>query len=369
MLRRLVRILLAVTLVAAMAVVDPLPSSAVTQAEVDEACAEYRDAKERLDEAIEERDTAQARYAELYSDRLVTSGRADRLRAQIAERKEEVEGLRDRVVEWAVEAYMAADTEISGIVLQTRSLDQLITGQEFLRVITNERVAAVDRLLVIVSETEEMQQQLDEDSARLLLLEAESHRIAQVLAGATDVALDAARGLKGECGRLYQQRQAELARARALEAARRSGGAGGVPASLTPGFLCPMAPAAISFINDWGFPRSGGRKHRGNDIFAPMRQPVKAVADGSVLLKSGGLGGRALWLSAGNGVDYYYAHLDGYARGISTGVQVKRGQVIAYNGNTGNAYGGAPHVHFQLHPNGRTRSPVNPYPTLARACR
>ena len=369
MLRQLPRVLLPVVLLVTVVLVQSAPSSAVTKAEVDEACAEYRDAKERLDEAIARRDTAQERYAELYSDRLVMSDRADRLSEQIAERSQEVEELRDQVVEWAVEAYMAADTEISGMVLRTRSLDQLITGQEFLKVITNERVAAVDRMLVIVTDTETMQEDLDGQTTQLLLLEAEAHGVAQVLAGATDEVLDAARELKGECRRLYQLRQAELARARALEAARRSGGAAGAPASLTPGFVCPMNPAATSFINDWGYPRSGGRKHRGNDMFAPKRQSVIAVADGLVLLKSGGLGGWAIWLSANNGVDYYYAHLDGYARGIRTGVSVRRGQVIAYNGNTGNARGGAPHVHFQIHPSGRTSRPVNPYPTLTRACR
>ena len=369
MLRQLPRALLPLVVLATVTLVQPAPSSAVTKAQVDEACAEYRDAKARLDDAIERRDAAQERYADLHTDRLVMSDRADRLLEQIAERKHEVEDLRDQVVEWAVEAYMAADTEISGIVLRTRSLDQLITGQEFLKVITTERVAAVDRLMVIVGETETMQLDLDTQTTELLLLEAEAHSVSLVLAGSTDEALDAARELKGECRRLYQQRQQELALAAAREAARRAGGAGGAPASLTPGFLCPMDPGATAFINDWGYPRSGGRKHRGNDMFAPMRQPVRAVADGSVLLKNGGLGGRALWLSAGNGVDYYYAHLDGYARGISTGVNVRRGQVIAFNGNTGNARGGAPHVHFQLHPNGRTSRPVNPYPTLIRACR
>ena len=366
---RSLRVLLLIGLVAAVAFVDSAPSSAVTKAQVDEACAEYRGAKEQLDAAIEERDTAQARYAAIYSDREISSDRADRLHNQIAERREELEALHDRVVEWAVEAYMAADTEISGMVLRTRSLDQLITGQEFLKVITTERVAAADRLTVIVAETDVMQRELDGQTAHLLVLETEAHRLSQILAAATDEALDVARELKGECGRLYQQRQAELARARALEAARRSGGAGGVGAAVTPGFVCPMNPGAVSFINDWGFPRSGGRKHRGNDLFAPMRQPVKAVANGSVLLRRGGLGGTSIWLSADNGVDYYYAHLNGYAAGIGNGTRVARGQVIAYNGNTGNAYGGAPHLHFQLHPNGRTRSPVNPYPTLARVCR
>ena len=345
------------------------PSKAVTQAQVDEACTEYRGAKGRLDAAIEERDAAQARYAELYSERDVTSDRARRLERQIAERRGELDELNDRVVDWAVEAYMAAGAELSGIVLQTRSLDEIITGQEFLKAVTNEQVAAVDRLALIVSETEAMQRELDERTARLLVVEAEAGRLAQVLAAATDEALDAARELKGECQRLYRTRQAELARAAALEAARRSGGAGGAPSSITPGFICPMDPAAASFINDWGYPRSGGRKHRGNDLFAPSGQPLYAVADGTVSLRNGGLGGIAVWLSADHGVAYYYAHLRGYGPGLSTGSRVSRGQVIGYNGDSGNARGGAPHLHFQLHPGGKTRPPVNPYPTLVRACR
>ena len=368
MLRHPVRLVLVVVLVAAAAVLD-VPSAAVTQAEVDEACAEYRGAKQRLDEAVEERDAAQARYAELYSERDVTSGRAERLQRQIAERRGELGELQDRVVDWAVEAYMTAGTEISGIVLRTSSLDQLITGQEFLKVITTEQVASVDRLALIIADTEVMQQELDERTARLLVVETEANRLAQVLAAATDQALDATRELEGECLRLYRTRQAELARARAIEAARRSGGAGGVSSSVTPGFVCPMNPAAASFVNDWGYPRSGGRKHRGNDLFAPMGQPLYAVADGTVTLRRGGLGGTALWLSADHGVDYYYAHLNGYAPGIVNGVRVGQGQVIGYNGNSGNAYGGAPHLHFQLHPGGRTRAPVNPYPTLVRVCR
>ena len=348
---------------------DAPPSAAVTQAEVDAACTEYRGAKERLDAAIEERDEAQARYAELYSERDVTSDRAGRLERQIDERRGELDELNDRVVDWAVEAYMAAGTELSGLVLQTRSLDEIITGQEFLKAVTNEQVAAVDRLAVIVSETEAMQQELDERTARLLVVEAEAGRLAQVLAAATDVALDAARELKGECQRLYRIRQAEIARAAALAAARRSGGAGGVSSSVTPGFICPMDPAAASFVNDWGYPRSGGRRHRGNDLFAPMGQPLYAVASGAVTLRNGGLGGLAVWLLSDHGVDYYYAHLRGFAPGLSSGSRVNRGQVIGYNGDSGNARGGAPHLHFQLHPGGRTRPPVNPYPTLVRACR
>ena len=362
------RVVFLVAPVLAVAVLAPTPSVAVTQAEVDEACGAYGDAADILDAAVAERNEAQARVAGLYADRDVIAGRVDRLQDQITERYEELEVLRKAVVDWAVESYMTAETEISGIVLRTSSLDELVTSQEFIKAITTERVAAVDRWRVILAQTEVMEQQLVEEETELVILEIRAEQQAGILAAATDEALYASRQLEGECSRLYRQRQAEVARARALEAARRAGPAAGVGPELTPGFICPLDPAATSFINDWGFPRSGGRKHRGNDLFAPRGQPLYAVASGTVLLTQGGRGGTALWLAADHGVDYYYAHLDGYASGVSSGTRVSRGQVVGYNGNTGNARTTPPHLHFQLHPKGRTSAPVNPYPTLVRAC-
>ena len=362
------RVVLLVAPVLALAAVAPAPSAAVTQAEVDEACGEYQDAVDILDAAVAERNEAQALVAGLYADRDVIAGRVARLQDQIAERYEELDVLRQAVVDWAVESYMTAETEISGLVLRTKSLDELVTSQEFINAITTERVAAVDRWRLILAQTEVMEQQLVEEETELLILEIRAEQQAGILAAATDEALYASRQLEGECSRLYRQRQAELARARALEAARRAGPAAGVGPDLTPGFICPLDPAATSFINDWGFPRSGGRTHRGNDLFAPRGQPIYAVGNGTVLLTQGGRGGTGLWLAADHGVDYYYAHLDGYASGMASGVRVSRGQVVGYNGNTGNARTTPPHLHFQLHPRGRTSSPVNPYPTLVRAC-
>ena len=127
-------------------------------------------------------------------------------------------------------------------------------------------------------------------------------------------------------------------------------------------FTLPIRPSA--FANTWGAPRSGGRRHKGTDVMAPCGVPVLAVTNGSISdLGSGGNGGIMLYLRATNGDVFFYAHLKGYASGISVGRRVSVGETVGYNGNSGNARGGPCHVHFEWHPGGG--SPVNPYPLLA----
>ncbi len=155
---------------------------------------------------------------------------------------------------------------------------------------------------------------------------------------------------------------AEDQRRKELEAAaRKRGAAAGVGA--VSGFVCPVPSGR--FINDWGFPRSGGRTHKGTDIFAPRGTPTLAVGAGTVTLKTNSLGGIVAYLRTSSAT-YYYAHLDGYAPGISSGTTVNAGAVIGYVGDTGNAIGGSPHLHFQMHPG--FGAPVNPFPTLRAAC-
>jgi murein DD-endopeptidase MepM/ murein hydrolase activator NlpD len=71
------------------------------------------------------------------------------------------------------------------------------------------------------------------------------------------------------------------------------------------------------------------------------------------------------YMKAGNGDEFFYAHLQSYAPGVGAGKRVAAGEVIAYNGKSGNARGGPCHVHFEWHPGGGR--PVNPYPLLAGA--
>ncbi len=155
----------------------------------------------------------------------------------------------------------------------------------------------------------------------------------------------------------------EAASRAAAEAAARAAARAALPpapvASGPPvgGFLCPVHG---SFTNDFGDPRSGGRSHMGNDIFAAVGTPLVAVKAGSVWYQSGGAGGNMAYVNAADGNTYFYAHLSSFAGGART---VAQGEVIGYVGMTGDST--APHLHFEIRTPGGT---VNPYATLSAAC-
>jgi septal ring factor EnvC (AmiA/AmiB activator) len=131
------------------------------------------------------------------------------------------------------------------------------------------------------------------------------------------------------------------------------------------GGTCPVA-GAVSFSDSWGDSRSGGRSHQGVDMIAARNTPIVAIYSGTIdRLTNGNLSGLAIWLRAGNGDLFFYAHLESFAD-VSDGQSVSEGEVIGYNGSSGNAPEFLPHLHFEWHPGGGAA--VNPYPLVRDLC-
>ena len=123
-------------------------------------------------------------------------------------------------------------------------------------------------------------------------------------------------------------------------------------------WVCPVAGS--SYMNDWGFPRGGGtRYHEGNDLFVSRGAPVRAPVSGTVEFKTGSIGGLQFRLMGSDGVVYIGTHMDQFGQEG----RVDAGDIIGYVGNSGNAVGTRPHLHFGMYHNG---TPVNPYPTLVK---
>jgi murein DD-endopeptidase MepM/ murein hydrolase activator NlpD len=121
----------------------------------------------------------------------------------------------------------------------------------------------------------------------------------------------------------------------------------------------PVAGEAV-WSHDWWFPRfgPGWRLHQGIDIFAAYGTPVRAPVDGCIRITNRGLGGLSVYVVQPDKTYWYLTHLSAIGEGISEGDCVKTGHVVGHVGDSGNARGGKPHLHMEIHPNGG--GPIDP---------
>jgi len=115
---------------------------------------------------------------------------------------------------------------------------------------------------------------------------------------------------------------------------------------------------------NFGDPRDGGaRTHEGEDIMAVKGTPVVSPTV-AVVIRTGVGSGQGNYVTTANpgGETFVYMHLDRFGEGVAAGAVLAQGELIGYVGNTGNASGGAAHLHFEVHNSSGT--PTDPYPRL-----
>jgi len=99
------------------------------------------------------------------------------------------------------------------------------------------------------------------------------------------------------------------------------------------------------------------KMHKGVDFAAPRGTPIYAAGDGVVEF-AGRNGGYGNFIRVRHNGEYktQYAHLNGYAKGISAGARVRQGQIIGYVGTTGRSTG--PHLHYEVVKAGQQVNPM-----------
>jgi murein DD-endopeptidase MepM/ murein hydrolase activator NlpD len=302
-------------------------SAAELKTELDQLKAQTKAAGDAWDHAYNALDDADARVAT-----------ADK---QLARTKKELAAAKLQLSKRASQIYRRSTVGPLEFLMGAVSFDDFVRRMDYMR-----RVSAADAKSV--ADVKKLRlRQLSERTA--LLKEQKS-------------AARALTSLKAERDRLNSQltaKQADFKRVKAELDKVRGGPNRPSGQAATPGSNGMVFPVVGSYYysDTFGAARTGHR-HQGTDIMSPGGTPVVAIRSGSVTSKEGGLGGKTIWLSADNGWDFYYAHLSGWA--VRSG-SVKAGQVIGYVGNTGNAAGGATHLHIQIYPGG---SLANPYPYL-----
>ncbi len=132
--------------------------------------------------------------------------------------------------------------------------------------------------------------------------------------------------------------------------------------------------APSSLVDTYSQARAAGRAHNAIDIMAPRGSSVVAATSGRVLRRfTSERGGLTLYQLGSDGrTVYYYAHLDGYASGVTDGTILRPGTLIGYVGDTGNAAPGNYHLHFAIWTTDDPKrywdgESINPYPLLQHA--
>ncbi len=317
--------------VAAGALVTP-PTLAGAQSDLDSAKARLAAAQARLDQATAAWQAAVTRLSRTQDELTATQAEHDRL-ARLIDR------IRLRFQRRAVLAFETGPAGTLDLLLSSNSFAEFSDRIEFLG-----NMAQADSDLVVENRvtTEQLRrtEQHLADLSKLQAVQAQQLRASQQ-AISSDVS-----NLQAEVDRIRKQMQ--LAAVLGLRTIP------GAPIS-----TCPVQ-GPNSFVDSFGWPRSGGRVHEGIDLIAPYGTPVVAVQPGNAVQTSNTLGGLAVIVYGPGGDWTYYAHLSSYGATGSVGV----GTVIGHVGSTGNT--SVNHLHFEWHPGGG--GAVNPYLALLAVC-
>ena len=363
-----------------------LPAGAqVTQDDLAEARAQLDTLGIETLQLAEEYEAALQRDIQLQSN-------IEQLETLIASRNIELRQLREAVQDRAVELYIDAAGIGLATVFSSASPNEIDTRAEYLGDLGKADQAVFNGLIVLSiqleSEKERLAEAREEQAASLVALEEVADDLNERLEAAQnsyddlyDQFLEEERARLAELER--QRRIAEEEARQAAEEAARAATSTTAPAETTATTTatpsddsgggsndgtrtCPV-DGFTSFTDTWGAPRSGGRWHQGVDMLAARGTRVVAVEAGTIKrMSTSSRGGITVWLRTGSGDEFYYAHLDSWASGLSEGQSVSMGQKIGEAGTTGNAPSHIPHLHWEHHPGGG--GAVNPTPLAKALC-
>ncbi len=368
-----------------------LPAAAMSAPAAVEA---QRRAVAQLEERLAEVDERAGAAAAAHNAAL---DRRDELREQITQTRRRtratvrvLDRTRAHLERRLVQMYVSGTPDPVAIILGSDSLSEAAVAMDVVTRAATADAATVTRMRERRAELGRLRTRLAQDAvavaAQVAVAERHRRELDALLSARRDE-LAAAQARLGHLleaerrrqARLAAQRRAErrAAKAAAREAARAS--AADRPAEASTGtsptpqrasgalpsgsHVFPIA-APTTFSDDWLAARAGGRYHEGIDLFADRGSPVVAVAGGTVYrVGYSGISGNRFWLRDAAGTTYFYAHLDGFSSAAREGATVGKGTVLGYVGDTGDARGTSPHVHFEIHPGGG--GPTRPYPIVS----
>ena len=342
----------------------PPAGAEVTRSELDAARAEISAISADLEDEMVELEAA-------LNQQFIFETQIERIQEDIAGRDREIALAAFEARDRARSMYVSAGAGDFQAAVSPESITRLGTKTAYLDAVVDLDVDVVNQLEYLQTDRADLQEQVES-------LVAQQEDLAAELEFQSAKILDELTAANDRYQVLYEQWQIEEAeRRRRAEAARRAQAAAAAAAAAAAsgyassayvdpsGRTCAVA-GAHSFTDTWGAPRSGGRTHTGLDMMAAMGTPIVAIENGYIWSPNWHwAGGNGVYVRGDSGDIYYYAHLQGYAPGLYDGQRVGVGQVIGYNGNSGNA--SVPHLHLAYQPGGGGLT--NPYQLMVKLCR
>jgi murein DD-endopeptidase MepM/ murein hydrolase activator NlpD len=289
--------------------------------------------------------------------------RLDTLRGRL---KRALVNLRERLV--AIYTYGSAD--LTEVILSSEDYGDMVARTAYFDAINESDQALAERVRSLRDEAKTLVRQRKiakltiEDARDAIAAKEQRLEVTRSTLESREGALLSARaerraalkGIEGDRDE-HEEIAAGLRAQIAQEIAEATGGvalpAGPMQSPSAAGFIWPVEGTVTS-----GFGYRWGRMHEGIDISVPEGTPIRAAADGTVILEqseyeSGGYGNYTC-IDHGGGLSTCYAHQSSFA--ASVGARVSQGDVIGYSGNTGHSTG--PHLHFEVRINGAPTDPL-----------
>jgi murein DD-endopeptidase MepM/ murein hydrolase activator NlpD len=344
--------------------IAPSASAEVTRSELDAARAQVNAISADLEDEL-------AELEEAIDQQFVYEAQIARIQEDIAGRDREISLAALEARDRARSMYVSAGAGDFQAAVSPESITRLGTKTAYLDAVVDLDVDVVNQLEYLQADRAGLQTEIEGLVVAQEQLTADLNvRSEQILARLT-AANDEYQALYSQWQKEEAARQAAAAAARRRQQAAAAAAAAASSGYATSAYVDPSgrtcAVAGANTFNDtWGAPRSGGRGHTGLDMVAAMGTPLVAIENGYIWSPNWHwAGGNGVYLRGDSGDIYYYAHLSGYAPGLYDGQRVGVGQVIGYNGNSGNA--AVPHLHLGYQPGGGPLT--NPYQLMVKLCR
>ena len=322
--------------------------------------AEYKDIQSALDEKI----SNLQEQIDLYNSRIYKiQEEIDDNNTVIKEKKQQIDETKDAMKKRLRAIYIAGSYSELAVILSAEDYGDFLARTELMRGVTEHDTTMMQNLNDDIKEIDRLNEEnktkiADNKALKADLVDKQKELDTEYAAAQSKLnsISKSQNKLENDVDDIEEEIKEKERQIKEIEAAIRNAQSNSNLTFKGGGFAWPFQS---SYYISCSYGQQSYRFHTGMDITTngAYGKPIYAAADGKVIqTKWSNKGyGNYLTIDHGSGIATLYAHCSSLL--VSTGQTVKRGQLIARCGSTGNSTG--PHLHFEVRVNGKHVNPMN----------